>query len=140
VIENDSSLRFQFKHGLNRLRMRAREVLAGAQPERRPDIPETTVGDDSVRVDGDVPAAPEPDQIIHLVMHHQPWLKPPGQPVECPRENDDAVSEYEDVTSGLSSQVKQSLTSREPQKEDKSEVLQCLMDGKQAGWDGEYKI
>ena len=73
-------------------------------------------------------------------MHHQPWLKPPGQPVECPRENDDAVSEYEDVTSGLSSQVKQSLTSREPQKEDKSEVLQCLMDGKQAGWDGEYKI
>ncbi len=140
MIGNDSSLRFQFKHGLNRLRRRAREVLAGAQPEQMPDVSETIAGDDGVRVDGDVPAAPEPDQIIHLVMHHQPWLKPPGPPVECSRENDDAVSEYKAVTSGLSSQVKQSLTSREPQKEDKSEVLQCLMDGKLAGWDGEYKI
>ena len=136
MIRNDSLLRFQFKHGLNRLRMRAGEVLAG-QPEQRPDISETTVdddSDDSVRVDGDVPAAPEPDQIIPLVMYNQPWLQPPGQPAECRRDNDDAVSECEDVISGLSSQVKQSPASREPQKEDKSEVLQILMDGKRAAW------
>jgi hypothetical protein len=120
--------------------MRAREVLAGIRPERRLDISETRAGDDSVKVDRDVPAASEPDQIIRLVMHHQAWLKAPGQPEECLRENDDAVNECEDIVSGLSSRVKQSLTSREPQKEDKSEVLQCLMDGKQAGWEGEYKI
>ena len=104
MIRNDSLLRFQFKHGLNRLRMRDGEVLAG-QPEQRPDISETTVdddSDDSVRVDGDVPAAPEPDQIIPLVMYNQPWLQPPGQPAECRRDNDDAVSECEDMISGLS--------------------------------------
>ena len=106
MIRNDSLLRFQFKHGLNRLRMRDGEVLAG-QPEQRPDISETTVdddSDDSVRVDGDVPAAPEPDQIIPLVMYNQPWLQPPGQPAECRRDNDDAVSECEDMISGLSSE------------------------------------
>jgi hypothetical protein len=152
VIRNDSSLRYQFKHGLKELRRRAREVLAGAQPERRPDISETTVSDnsdDSVRVDGDVPAAPGPDQVIPLVMHQQPWLQLPGQPAECPRENDDAVSECEDMASGLSSedmvsglssQVKQSLAYREPQKEDKSEVLQRLMAGKRTHGAGEYKI
>jgi hypothetical protein len=120
--------------------------MAGTQPRRWPDSSETTAGDDhdgsdsSVKVAEDVPAAPEPDQIIPLVMYHQPWRQPPGQPVECPRENDDAVSECEDATSELSSPVKQPPTSREPQKEDKNEVLRHLMDGKRAAWAGDHKM
>ena len=136
MIRNDSSLRFQFKRGLKRLRMIAREALAGSQPERRPDISEAAVvddGDDGVRAGGNVPVASEPDQIISLVVYNRPWLQPPGQAAGCPPENDDAVHKYEDVTSG-SSEVEQSLTSRELQKEDKGEVLQCFMEGKRAAW------
>jgi hypothetical protein len=82
VIRNDLPLRFQLKRGLNRLRMRAREALAGAQPEWRPDITETPAvadSDDHTRDDGHAPAAPEPDRIIPLVIYHRPWVQPSGQ-------------------------------------------------------------
>jgi hypothetical protein len=123
VIRNDSWL--QVKHGLDRLRVRVREALAGAQPERWRQTPETTGDDDSARIDRDAPVAPAPDQIIPLVVYNQPWHQA-GPSAEC-----------EDLAAGLSSQVKQSPGLREPQKEDQSEVLLRLMEDSGQGGVGD---
>jgi len=123
MFSNDARRRFQVGYGLNRLRLRAGEALAGARPEQWSEISQAAVDDVGVRIEEDVPAVPKPDQIVHLVIYNQPWQQAAGQPAES-----------EDLASGRSSQVKEPLVLQEPRKEDEGEVLPCLIEGKRPAW------